>query len=854
MKSDSSPASSGSSLQGTHEGLLCCQAASVILGGKGVLHARKEASATVSSDRALDYYLQTAPRAQTQSVRLVRDRPCQTAEDVLETLYRFTGTRYQKLLPVVVLFSGLSHAALVYLPSDHPKTRKAIVFEPQTMATAKHGTASTKSLFADVNQDAHFGGMPRMNCKNKEISSFNGSVKWKKNKSASASVNVNVNFASKKKGNVNVNAECKSKENSSFDGSVKWKKNKSANVSVNSVLRKKSKSVNANFVSKKKDKGSTNVICKSKENSSFEGSVKWRKNTNANVSVNSVLRKKSKNVNANFVSKKKDKGSMNRVADEKELPERQHRLKEEEEAEVALGRQIQCQSEEEDAREPERIVQAQDDDDDEEEEEALESQRRHSEEKHDLHRREALENAEKQKRLDKIATLARERKLKEKADRENHEREVQRAWVRQIEQEKARNAEMPPEPNTMPAMSMSAMSEDSPSKDPKDVNLRDFAMERIEELRKLREEADRKYRAALAYENSRSETPKATMSPVRDIRFGATEDGDQEAAIETAKSVASAKVPWNPDRGLCPSLQQEVDLGSPKSNVDNASVRSPRSAALESAAYQEVPADMDGWSDFSEGSTSVIAPDSPRELSPISSTSSVVSDGHGGAFDENDSGSQELDDEAAGHEERPRPRPPQEKLFSIEIPLNGDDAENIRRQRRFEEVRRRKLAESEAPHVRSGHAPVVCEIPPEIPPTIEIATKSNLKLIMNAITHVCLAGAHHAQRRERVLGGLEERAASGEPEFTNAQYVILFRNEVALKFRGVYVVDRVTRDLRKVQGAKQLPAVVDAAMVDSFYKYNTGQKRFSRISTKSITKTTDAVALNPKFFPLPQRM
>jgi len=155
---------------------------------------------------------------------------------------------------------------------------------------------------------------------------------------------------------------------------------------------------------------------------------------------------------------------------------------------------------------------------------------------------------------------------------------------------------------------------------------------------------------------------------------------------------------------------------------------------------------------------------------------------------------------------------------------------------------------------RGTHPPSVCELPPEIAPTIEIATKSNLKLIMNAITHVCLAGAHHVQRRDNIIRGLEDRSSSGLAEFRNAQYVILFRNEVALKFRGIYVVDRDTNSLRKFQGAKHLPATVDASMIDSFYKYNTGQKRFLRISTKSITRTTDAVALNPKFFPQAQRM
>jgi len=139
--------------------------------------------------------------------------------------------------------------------------------------------------------------------------------------------------------------------------------------------------------------------------------------------------------------------------------------------------------------------------------------------------------------------------------------------------------------------------------------------------------------------------------------------------------------------------------------------------------------------------------------------------------------------------------------------------------------------------------------PPEIEPAIQITSKSNFKVIVNAITHVCLAGAHQLQRRQSVISGLEERVASGKPEFAVGQYVILFRNEVSLKFRGVYLVESGTGQLIKLQGSKSLPGTVDPSMIDTFFKYNTGSKSFQPLGSRSVTKTTDAVALNPKYFP-----
>jgi len=260
-------------------------------------------------------------------------------------------------------------------------------------------------------------------------------------------------------------------------------------------------------------------------------------------------------------------------------------------------------------------------------------------------------------------------------------------------------------------------------------------------------------------------------------------------------------------------------------------------------------------------------------------------------------------------EDPPSP-PPQKAAVSIEIPLDDNPDRQVKRMIKFEEVKARRMMESKALNSARSHAkgkqanysiPLVASAPgrplnsartvdsysslwqefkherkeregdilpgpsckeghpisrqtsyrpsaPEIEPSIRITSKSNMQVVINAITNVCLAGHIHMRRRENVIRGLQDRVASGKKDFQGAQFIILVRSEVSLKFRGVYLVDRVIGHLRKLQGAKQLPQTVSDDMIESFYKYNTGQRNFTKISTKSITKTTDAVALDPKFF------
>eukprot|EP00741_Cyanophora_paradoxa_P003923 tig00000737_g3816.t1 len=126
---------------------------------------------------------------------------------------------------------------------------------------------------------------------------------------------------------------------------------------------------------------------------------------------------------------------------------------------------------------------------------------------------------------------------------------------------------------------------------------------------------------------------------------------------------------------------------------------------------------------------------------------------------------------------------------------------------------------------------------PSIEPPL-IAGKSNRKLVRNALGFVCLAGAAMQRERDDVLWELENNASD--------HFVILFRNEKGLNFRGLYAYNAEARAVQKVYGSG--PPSVDASMVDRFFKYDSGSKRFDPVPTKQFSVTTDAMMLFPQHY------
>jgi len=121
---------------------------------------------------------------------------------------------------------------------------------------------------------------------------------------------------------------------------------------------------------------------------------------------------------------------------------------------------------------------------------------------------------------------------------------------------------------------------------------------------------------------------------------------------------------------------------------------------------------------------------------------------------------------------------------------------------------------------------------------------SNRKLIRNALSHVCLAGAAMRAAREKALQALDD-----VPQERAATFVIAFRENVAPhRFRALYaLVDEsgdaaFSRRLVKIHGAAG-PASVALSGVESTMKYDSGTREFKPLATSAVGPQTAAVVL-----------
>lgn len=116
---------------------------------------------------------------------------------------------------------------------------------------------------------------------------------------------------------------------------------------------------------------------------------------------------------------------------------------------------------------------------------------------------------------------------------------------------------------------------------------------------------------------------------------------------------------------------------------------------------------------------------------------------------------------------------------------------------------------------------------------VKPSAKSNRHIIINAISHCCLAGSVNTEQKNKVL---EEIAKSNAKHF-----IILFRDS-SCGYRGLYGFDPDTEDCWKIIGVG--PRTVHNDMVEKYFKYNSGAKSFSEVSsTKHISVSIDAVSL-----------
>lgn len=112
--------------------------------------------------------------------------------------------------------------------------------------------------------------------------------------------------------------------------------------------------------------------------------------------------------------------------------------------------------------------------------------------------------------------------------------------------------------------------------------------------------------------------------------------------------------------------------------------------------------------------------------------------------------------------------------------------------------------------------------------------KSNRMVITNAISHCCLAGTVNEPIKQLALKGLASTPGT--------HFMILFRDS-RCQYRAIYVFDLDTEELRLICGTG--PRKITHEMANRFFKYNSGAKQFSEItSTKHLSAVVDAITIH----------
>ncbi|KAK3579812.1 hypothetical protein CHS0354_021003 [Potamilus streckersoni] len=117
---------------------------------------------------------------------------------------------------------------------------------------------------------------------------------------------------------------------------------------------------------------------------------------------------------------------------------------------------------------------------------------------------------------------------------------------------------------------------------------------------------------------------------------------------------------------------------------------------------------------------------------------------------------------------------------------------------------------------------------------VKPSSKSNRHIIINALSHCCLAGSVNTELKNKVL---EELAKSDAKHF-----IILFR-DAGCQYRGLYAYNPDVDEISKIHGVG--PKHFNNKMIEKYFKYNSGSKSFSCVtSTKHLSVSIDAIVLH----------
>ncbi|XP_022242530.1 calmodulin-regulated spectrin-associated protein 2-like isoform X2 [Limulus polyphemus] len=115
---------------------------------------------------------------------------------------------------------------------------------------------------------------------------------------------------------------------------------------------------------------------------------------------------------------------------------------------------------------------------------------------------------------------------------------------------------------------------------------------------------------------------------------------------------------------------------------------------------------------------------------------------------------------------------------------------------------------------------------------VKPTSKSNRGIITNAVNTV-LAGAVNAETKKKVLEAIN---------ISNSKHFLILFRDSGCQFRAIYSYNPEREDIFKLYGTG--PKVLGDPMMNGFYKYNSGGKCFTKVHTKHLTVTIDAVTLH----------
>jgi hypothetical protein len=152
----------------------------------------------------------------------------------------------------------------------------------------------------------------------------------------------------------------------------------------------------------------------------------------------------------------------------------------------------------------------------------------------------------------------------------------------------------------------------------------------------------------------------------------------------------------------------------------------------------------------------------------------------------------------------------------------------------------RTLPRSSARSTTEPPIPLIPISEPRYPLAKPLSSKSNKQTIINALTQVILAGRVNDRVREQVCEDIERHTEKYK------HFIILFRDS-RLQFRSIYTFTPTTTTSDSPARIERLygqgPREITESMVENFYKYNNGSKKFSQVPIKSFSVQCDAITI-----------